>query len=205
MKLTFTWSNDGRDHAYCIGCHSETVERRQVDGKTQYYCNICHRPYDRWIKIDPAINWWLADDGEYWHESSGVFVRNDEGRFLFFTRNIFPFALTVPAGHVDTGETAEIAAQRELEEEVGMAGALIHVVTEDIIGDACSRGSDAHLWHAFLMLTHDTPQVEVREEGSSPVWLTLEEALEQHLTVPVRHIIETYGKQLMGNELLVAE
>ncbi len=51
-----------------------------------------------------------------------MFVRNPEGKFLFFERTIFPFAFTVPAGHVDAGEEPDIAALRELEEEVGLHG-----------------------------------------------------------------------------------
>ncbi|MET0779741.1 MAG: NUDIX domain-containing protein, partial [Candidatus Saccharimonadales bacterium] len=159
MKIDFNWSDDGQVHTYCIVCHGETVDRRRVEGKTQYYCGNCRKMYDRWIKIDPGINWWIDDDGEYWHESSGVFVRNAKNEFLFFQRDVFPFSLTVPAGHVDKGETPYVAANRELEEEVGLRGKLYHIADEAIAGDSCSRGSDAHVWHAFLLKIHNAPSI----------------------------------------------
>src|SRR5256885_12277003 len=125
MKLNFNWSKDGQVHTYCIVCHNETVERRRVENKTQYYCSACDKMYSRWIKIDPSITYWIADDGEYWHESSGVFVRNADTKFLFYKRTVFPFSLTVPSGHVDKDESPVAAAQRELKEEVDLDGKLL--------------------------------------------------------------------------------
>lgn len=196
MKLDFQWPNDSNVHSYCVVCRNETVIRQKANGKTQYYCSTCRKPYDRWIKIDPGINWWISEDGEYWHESSGVFVRSNEQKFLFFKRNVFPFCLTVPSGHIDTGENAHTAAQRELEEEVGLGGPLTAIATCDITGDECSRGADSHKWHAFLLTLNNLPEIIVKEEGGSPVWLSLDEALDQELTVPVKYMIERYYDQL---------
>jgi 8-oxo-dGTP pyrophosphatase MutT (NUDIX family) len=199
MKLDFTWKNDGEYHQYCINCHAETIKRVYEGGKTYYFCDTCKQQHERSIVIDPAVTWWIADDGEYWHESEGVFIRNPEGKFLFFERRIFPFALTVPSGHVDAGEDATTAAYRETEEEVGIkADKLIAVATEDIVGDSCRRGADAHRWHAYLLLLEKTMDVAVTEkdEGSRPVWLALEEALEKDLTYPVKHIISKYRDDL---------
>jgi len=196
MKLNFNWAEDGQVHTYCVVCHGEHMEVRQIEGKTQYYCADCQKIYDRWIKIDPGLTWWVAEDDEYWHESSGIFVRNAEGKFLFFQRTIFPFSMTVPAGHVDSGEIPIVAARRELEEEVGLEGELVSIADEPIVGDSCSRGSDAHVWHAFLVTLPDTPTIEVREEGEAPIWMTLDEALAKDVIVPVRFMIEHYKDQL---------
>jgi len=200
MKLDFNWKNDGNVHAYCIHCHAETVDRQRINGNTQYYCSTCNKYYDRWVKIDPEVKWWLSEDKEYWHESTGVFVRSPDYKFLFFKRNVFPFALTVPSGHVDTGEEPKHSATRELEEEVGIeanANALHHIATDDIIGDACSRGADAHRWHAYILeLSNFTQPIEVKEEGHTPIWLTLDEASKKTLTSPVKYIIDHYANLL---------
>lgn len=196
MKLDFTWRDDVY-HQYCINCHHETIKRIYEGGKTYYFCLTCNKKSERSIVIDPAINWWIAEDREYWHESSGVFVRRPDGRFLFFERIIFPFALTVPAGHVDKGESSSNTAKRELKEEVGLSkGTLIKVASEDILGDSCRRGSDAHRWHAFLLILNSEVVVKVCEEGVHPVWLTLSEALIKDLTYPVRFMIERHGHKL---------
>lgn len=197
MKLQFDWSYDDKYHQYCMYCHAETVEREYVDDKTYYRCSTCRQQHERSIVIDPAIKWWVADDGEYWHESAGVFVINGDGRFLFFERTIFPFALTVPSGHVDTGEEAEAAARRELAEEVGLDGIpLRFIATADIDGDSCRRGADVHRWHAYVAEVPGHPNVEVKEEGGRPVWLTLDEVAEKDLVFPVKYVINEFRNEL---------
>ena len=200
MKLDFDWKNDGKYHQYCIDCHAETIERIYEKDKTYYFCNTCKRRNERSIVIDPAIIWWVNKNGEYWHESEGVFIRNPEGKFLFFERLIFPFALTVPSGHVDTGEDALVAAKRETNEEVGIkVDKLIEIATEDIIGDSCRRGADAHRWHAYLLSLSKNINVEVREkhEGKKPVWLTLDEALQKELIYPVKYVLDKFYHELV--------
>lgn len=200
MKLDFPWHADGKYHQYCISCHAETVQRAYEDPRTYYRCSTCGQRHERSIVIDPGLTWWIADDGEYWHESAGVFVRDPELKFLFFQRTLFPFALTVPAGHVDTGEEPGAAASRELREEVGITGEPREIGRDEIVGDSCRRGSDAHLWHAYLLVLNDSTEVEVieKDEGHRPVWLTLDEALREELTVPVRHAINTLSDELLG-------
>ena len=129
----------------------------------------------------------------------GVFVRNPDNQFLFYTRKIFPPLLTVPSGHVDAGEDAHVATQRELKEEVGLQGDLLHIVTEDIMGDPCSQGADSHRWHVYLLKVDPTPVIDaeaLEAEGKNPEWLTLDEALERELVAPVRYLIERYGELL---------
>lgn len=199
MKLDFDWKNDGSYHQYCMHCHAETVNRLRENDKTYYSCSTCGRQHERSIVIDPAVKWWVADDGEYWHESTGVFIRNPDGKFLFFERTIFPFALTVPSGHVDANENALSAARRELEEEVGVrVDTLVKIADEDIIGDSCRRGADAHKWHAYLLVLNKAIVVEVKEEGRNPVWLTLDEAIQQELTYPVRYIVNHFRDALVS-------
>lgn len=195
MKLNFPYENDGTYHQYCIGCHAETVERVRENNRTYYHCDTCQSHNERSIVIDPAVQWWTAKDGEYWHESAGVFVRNPEGKFLFFERLMFPFALTIPAGHVDANEDGYTAALRETAEEIGYhATRLLTIAEEDIIGDSCRRGSDAHRWHAYLLPLDEPLEVSVteEEEGERPVWLTLEAAQQKDLTYPVEYIINKY-------------
>ena len=202
MKLNFEWKNDGDYHQYCAHCHAETVERVYEDGKTYYFCKTCQKRHERSIVIDPAVKWWVGDDDEYWHESIGVFVRNLAGKFLFFERTIFPFALTVPSGHVDTNESPLDSARRETEEEVGIkADNLLEIATDNIVGDSCRRGADVHRWHAYLLPISKNIDVEVKEEGGNPVWLTLDEALQKDLIFPVRYVIDKFSNELTSREI----
>ncbi len=190
MRIPAHLARDDAYHAYCLHCHAEAVEWVTQDGRRSCVCHACGETAERALIVDPGISWWRDARGEYWHESSGVFVRDPDHRFLFFRRTAFPFALTVPAGHVDRGETPVAAAARELGEEVGIFGGdLVHVASDPLAGDGCRRGCDAHLWHAFLLEVAHAPRVDVNEEGRSPVWLPLEEALTHDLTYAVRHVV----------------
>jgi 8-oxo-dGTP pyrophosphatase MutT (NUDIX family) len=199
VKLDFPWRDD-RKRQYCVeaDCHAEAVERTSQDGREFFHCHACDRRNERRIVLDPAVTWWVADDGEYWHESAGVFVRDRGGRFLFFDRTVFPVsALTVAAGHVDAGESPERAARRELHEEVGWKAPRIeHVASADIVGDSCRRGADAHRWHAYLAVFDSPHGVRLSGEGENEQWLTLAEAMAKDLTFPVRYILERYATDL---------
>ncbi len=203
MKLDFNWTKDDQYHQYCINCLNESVKRVFKNGRSFYYCSNCKQTLERSIAIDPGIIWWEAKDGEYWHESGGVFIRNLQGKFLFFERLLYPFALTVPAGHVDTGEKPLEATRRETFEEVGLSAEDqdFHLIgTEDIVGDSCSRGADAHRWHAYLLQLKDNVDLQVTEadEGEKPVWLTLDQALTKDIVFPVEFIINKYHRQLIS-------
>jgi 8-oxo-dGTP pyrophosphatase MutT (NUDIX family) len=104
---------------------------------------------------------------------------------------MYPNALTVPAGHVAANEQPHLAAIRELEEEVGIkVQRLEPVAVMNLVGDSCSAGADAHLWHVFLYDYEGREEVEVREEGRDATWLTLNEALAEDLTFATRKILE---------------
>lgn len=200
VKLDFEREDDDVYHQYCFNCRAQTVERAYVNGNTFYDCKTCGSRQERSIVIDPAINWWVDDQLEYWHESAGVFVRDPSGKFLFFKRTIFPFVYTVPAGHVDKGEQPLAAAARELKEEVGVPdrNGLKLVMAGDIVGDSCRRGADSHAWHAYLLPLGESIDVNVAEEGGEPVWLTLAEAITRELTYPVEYIIKNFQDDLLG-------
>ncbi|MCW7985626.1 NUDIX hydrolase [Streptomyces platensis subsp. clarensis] len=208
MKLDFLLLRDNTFGEYCLYCHAETVTWIVVDGRKRCTCSSCGREAERAVVIDPRICWWTDSDGEYWHESAGVFVRDRRARFLFFQRTAFPYSLTVPAGHVERGEEPKCAAARELWEEVGIRdahGGLRLVADEYLKGDVCRRGSDAHRWHAYLLEVDEhreagaQGEVTVNEEGEAPVWLTLDEARSRQTTFAVERIIDLHsGKLLPG-------
>ena len=143
-----------------------------------------------------------------------MFVRSLDGRFLFYRRTAYPVGtVTVPSGHVDAGEgpeggageEPEVAAAREFAEEIRIrdvritASQMMPVATDDIVGDSCRLGSGAHRWHSFLAIPGvqiEPEDVTVVEEGTEPALLTLERALTEKLTFPVRYVIERHAASL---------
>ncbi|MCQ4042679.1 NUDIX hydrolase [Streptantibioticus rubrisoli] len=206
MKIDFLLLRADTYGEYCLYCHAETVTWIFVDGRKRCTCGTCGCEAERAIVVDPRISWWTDADGEYWHESAGVFVRDRQARFLFFQRTAFPYSLTVPAGHVERGEEPECAAARELWEEVGIRvanGDLRLVADEYFAGDMCRRGSEAHRWHAYLLDVEEHrdagahPEVTVNEEGEAPIWLTLDQARTYRTTFAVERIIDQYSERLL--------
>lgn len=183
-----------------MNCHAEQVERAFKDGKTFYTCNNCGVTLPRSLVIDPQVTWWIdPDTNEYWHESVGMIIRNNQQQILLFERTIYPFANTIPAGHLDTGEDPQSAAIREAEEEVGFIPENVSLFTqEDVVGDECRRGADSHKWSLFLGQLPAQASVKVNDEGLQPTWLTIEQALAKDLTFPLRYFLEKYGSKLLG-------
>ncbi|HEY5832685.1 NUDIX hydrolase [Streptomyces sp.] len=199
MRIDFLQRSDDTYGEYCLHCHAAAIEWITVDGRKECICRSCGERAERAIVIDPGISWWTDEGGEYWHESAGVFVRDPRRRFLFFRRLAYPFSMTVPAGHVERGEPPASAAARELMEEVGLrSGNLRLIASHHLRGDVCRRGSDAHLWHAYLLDVAAASEVAVNDEGESPVWLSLDDARSHRLTFAVARIIEQHASRLVA-------
>ncbi|WP_030933735.1 NUDIX hydrolase [Streptomyces sp. NRRL S-646] len=203
MKLDFLPPDalrDGVVHHYCLHCHRDSVEWRTEGSRRRAVCRVCGNDSDRALVLDPAVRWWTDSEGEYWHETAGVFVRDARGRFLFFDRTAFPFGLTIPAGHVEPSESPDEAAVRELQEETGIVGhRLKHVARTPIPGDGCRRGADAHLWHVYQTVdaVEADVTVELGPEGTTVLWLTPDEALNRPITYAVKHLL-TYYKDVLA-------
>lgn len=198
MQIPHSISLD-KEGQYCIRCFSRPVERVIKNNLTYYKCIACGKISERSLVIDNRIMWWVDKERTYWHESVGVFVWNNEETALFFERTIYPFALTIPAGHLDKSEYPEKAAKRELQEETGIVVDTIKLFSEeDIIGDECRRGSDHHRWHLYTARVGEMDEIKINEEGMKPIWATLEEVKRKELIYPVKYFIEKYGSNLLN-------
>ncbi len=193
MKLQVTLPTDHKLHRFCIECNADGVEPLYIDGLKKYYCKVCKQTNNVSIYLGPTTKVWTDDNIEIWHETAGIFVRNSEGKYLFYQRDTFPYSLTIPAGHVDINDTPEQSASRELREENSITGKLTKLFETDIPGDSCSGGADFHKWHVFVTdFTDDINNVTILEEGHSPIWLNIDEILQCDITFAVRYIIENF-------------
>lgn len=204
MKINFDLPIDDKYHQYCPACYSEKIHEITKQENTYYFCEICKKDYPRLIIIDPEISWWVdRQTKEYWHESIGIFLFNSKKEVLLFKRIIYPFAFSVPAGHLNKNENPKKAIIREIKEEVNLIINECDIKLfskENLTEDPCRRGADSHKWHLFTGQVKNNQPITMNEEGIKPVWCSLDETLKKDLTQPVRFFIEKYGKQLLNNK-----
>lgn len=83
------------------------------------------------------------------HTSVGMLVWKKEG-LLLIERKKIPFGFAPPAGHVDGDNSFEIAAKRELKEEVGLNVGHIELLIEGRKENQCRReDGNWHYWKIY--------------------------------------------------------
>jgi 8-oxo-dGTP diphosphatase len=172
-----------------------------IEGKTQYRCTACGAMNARSLVIDNAIHWWIDEHGEYWHESAAAVLCNEQNQVLVLLRSIYPFVYALPAGHVDAGEDPLTAIQREVMEETGLRlpkERFQKLCDFRLPNDSCRRGCDHHLTHLFFArINTQDGAVHHNDESQNVRWLSVAQlASQEHITVPLRHILTNLRKTI---------
>jgi 8-oxo-dGTP pyrophosphatase MutT (NUDIX family) len=190
-----------KEGQYCIQCFSGPIKRIFKENLTYYHCLACGITSERSLVIDNKIVWRIDEQRMYWHESVGVVLVNEDNKILCLMRQIYPFAYSIPAGHLDVEEKPEVAAKRELAEETGISKVeKFELVKEfDMVGDSCRRGSDDHHWHLYRAKVLGRAEISLADEASSANWFSIEEIKKlKNVAYPLKYIIETFGASLIA-------
>ena len=125
--------------------------------------------------------------------AGGVVVK--DGKFVSIVRKGIP---DLPKGHIEKGETPEVAALREVEEETGIGK--LHIINELTSTWHCYLEHDE--WtlkrtYWYLMESEETIQPKPQtEEGITEIKLIGNEGIEDFLKNTFRSISEILGKEL---------
>ncbi|MBU1292049.1 NUDIX hydrolase [Patescibacteria group bacterium] len=102
------------------------------------------------------------------HTSVGMLVWK-ENELLLIERKKPPFGFAPPAGHVDKDDSFEVAAKRELEEEVGLKVKNINLLIEGRKENPCRRkDGNWHYWKIYEIKTEGDvkrSQEETKQAG----------------------------------------
>ena len=125
--------------------------------------------------------------------AGGVVMK--DGKFVSIVRKGIP---DLPKGHIEKGETPEVAALREVEEETGIGK--LHIIKELPSTWHCYLEHDE--WtlkrtYWYLMESEETIQPKPQtEEGITEIKLIGNEGIEDFLKNTFRSISEILGKEL---------
>jgi len=173
--------------SYCPICHG-CLGNKRIKIQKGDNCTLCDESIVRVLVWDDEIKQYFDESDTLIHESVGIFLINNKKELLLFSLAKFPYGHTVPAGHIDSGEQPKEAAVRELQEELGIqTDSLIHLNSCRIEKDSCSRGSDVHIWDAY-MLQYDNQKITLNDEGVEYGWFDLVD-VPGDLTTPVRMLL----------------
>lgn len=182
---------------YCPSCHAN--QGSTVTEKI-FTCNHCSAQNDRLIIIDPKLHWWLDEEDRYYHESAGILLIDPSGKVLFYELTKFPYGLTIPAGHVDNGESALAAAIREAREEAGIDLVAPKLIAKTAIhGDKCRRGADDHEWSLFAAKVTQEAANSISidaHEGQKPQWLDISEVDPGKMPFAMSFLFSNYGEAI---------
>jgi 8-oxo-dGTP pyrophosphatase MutT (NUDIX family) len=111
------------------------------------------------------------------YTAAGGVVVNNEGRVLLLRRPSRD-EIRLPKGHIDPGETAEIAAMRETVEESGCCADLTIVADlgQQVVEFEYNGRHYRRQERYFLMQTNNGERINGGEDEFIPTWLTWEEA-----------------------------
>ena len=126
-----------------------------------------------------------------------VFRRAPAGTTVLLIRDAYK-NWGFPKGHVEEGEDAATAAVREIGEETGLTGLVLHAPIRDIDWFFRFRGRLIHKTCYFFLLESPAGEAQPQaDEGISACrWLSLEEALRTVSYANAREVLRAAGDMI---------
>lgn len=133
----------------------------------------------------------IGSDGKLFHFSVGAVIQKDN-RYLLIDRVNPPYGYAGLAGHVDEGESAVQALEREVNEESGLTVIRHRLLYEEkLLNNSCRHGIAIHYWYLFQCEV-EGEIIQNRLETKSIGWFSLP----QLKTLPLEPVWENCFKKL---------
>ena len=179
-----------KDGRYCRKCLAPGVQEIITSSRKKYYsCGKCGSRSARFILVDKQGKQKWTSRGLL-HFGAGAFIWRG-GKILLLQRPVYPFAYTIPGGHMDKGETPRQTLSREIKEETGLDLKNIALIYKgELPGDRCRKGGDIHMW--WLYRAEAVGRVRPDKESRSSRWVLPTELKKFHLIFCARALFRKF-------------
>lgn len=135
-------------------------------------------------------------DKRYPEPVVGALIFNNEKKLFLMSSPKWQDKYVVPGGHIEFGETIEQALRREIKEETNLSIFDIEFIAmqEHILGNEFHDKNRHMIMIDHVCKTEDN-EIILDKEGSSYVWVTVEEALKLPLEKYTRVLILQYKEK----------
>jgi len=129
---------------------------------------------------------------QYPEPTVGALIFNKENKIFLMTSPKWKGKYVIPGGHIELGETIGQALKREIKEETNLdIYDIKFVMLQEFV-----FGEEFHEKRHFIFLDYicktDDNKVILNKEGSSYVWIDVDEALNPSLEPYTRNVILEY-------------
>ena len=129
------------------------------------------------------------EEQQYPEPTVGALIFNKENKVFLMTSPKWKGKYVIPGGHIELGETTEQALKREIKEETNLnIYDIKFVMFQEFI-----FGKEFHRKKHFIFLDHvcrtDDSEVILDKEGSSYIWVDIDEALNLPIEPYTRNLI----------------
>lgn len=176
---------------YCRRCLSERIKKITPPRSREYYrCQNCGFKSPRYLNINQGrkIEWTVRGIR---HFGSGAFIWR-RGKLLLIRRPRYPFAYTIPGGHMHKGETPLQTLQREISEETGLRLKNPKLIYHGLLpGDRCRKGGDLHIWWLYQGLA--VGKVRSNKESKDFRWVSVRNLRNLRFIYCAYYLLKKFG------------
>eukprot|EP01128_Nolandella_sp_AFSM9_P010186 TRINITY_DN7003_c0_g1_i1.p1 TRINITY_DN7003_c0_g1~~TRINITY_DN7003_c0_g1_i1.p1 ORF type:complete len:359 (+),score=107.14 TRINITY_DN7003_c0_g1_i1:79-1077(+) len=148
--------------------------------------------FGSFLSAKPIVTKPPRDEDGFKHRSGTVPVSQDGNRVLLISSTRHPGKWILPAGTLEIGETPEIGAVRETEEEAGVSGSLLHNFGP--INESKTKSRKKQITHFFVMEVEETLSTFVEQKFRDRAWFSVEDAKRELAWRPyAQELVATYG------------
>ena len=132
---------------------------------------------------------------QYPEPTGGALIFNLEGKFLLLKSHKWLGKYVIPGGHIELGETMQLALIREIKEETNLDIYDIEfIIFQEFIFNETFWQKGHYIFFDYVCKTNST-DVKLNDEAEEYIWVRVAEGLALPLDPYTKIVIEAYLKK----------